>query len=122
MFEHLLKLRYAAVVIVVLAALHAIGFLAMGAEIAGEAYWDLLHHTVKSGEASRQGLELLHSLDFLFVALVFIILSLGIAKLFLIPPARADAVDLPSWLKIDSITELKVLLWETILTTLLIAG
>jgi uncharacterized membrane protein YqhA len=71
---------------------------------------------------SRPGLELLHSLDFLFVSLVLIVLGLGIAKLFLLAPGDSSDAGLPTWLRIDSISELKVLLWETILTTLLIAS
>ena len=64
----------------------------------------------------------MHSLDFLFVSLVLVVLGLGIAKLFLLAPSSKYHEGLPSWLRIESIGELKVLLWETILTTLLIAG
>jgi hypothetical protein len=52
---------------------------------------------------------------------VLLVLSLGIAKLFLLG-ANTNESNLPVWLRIDSIGELKVLLWETVLTTLLIAG
>lgn len=123
MFEQLLKVRYLAVVIVILAVLHALAFLAMGTEIALKTYWHVLHVSLgEEGAASRPGLELLHSLDFLFVAIVFVILALGIAKLFLLDPETVERANLPNWLKIENIGELKVLLWETILTTLLIAG
>jgi uncharacterized membrane protein YqhA len=123
MFEHLLKVRYLAVVIVILAVLHALAFLVMGTQIALRTYWHLLHESLAAeGAAARPGLELLHSLDFLFVAIVFVILALGIAKLFLLDPEAVERARLPTWLKIDDSGELKVLLWETILTTLLIAG
>ena len=119
MFEHLLKIRYVAVVIVILAVLHAVAFLVLGTKVAIQAY----AHILQGGASAelRPGLELLHSLDFLFVSLVLMVLALGIAKLFLLGP-NVDESRLPSWLRLHSITELKVLLWETVLTTLLIAS
>ncbi len=62
---------------------------------------------------------MLESLDSFFVALVFLIFSAGIAKLFLLPEKLDDK--LPSWLHFKSFSDLKVLLWETILTALLVA-
>jgi uncharacterized membrane protein YqhA len=119
MFEHLLKVRYVAIVIVILAVLHAMAFLVLGTKLAITAYTHIL---TGSGPAeARPGLELLHSLDFLFISLVLMVLALGIAKLFLLHP-KVDEGDLPIWLRIQSIGELKVLLWETVLTTLLIAS
>ena len=122
MFQHLLKARYLAVVIVILSLLHAVAYLVMGTRIAIHAYVHIFDESGSSSSESRPGLELLHSLDFLFVSLVLVVLGLGIAKLFLLPPTSQDHDGLPSWLRIQSIGELKVLLWETILTTLLIAG
>lgn len=118
MFQRLLKIRYLAVVIVILAVLHALAFLAMGTKDAFRGY----KHLIFEDEGSRPGLELLHSLDFLFVSLVLIVLALGIARLFLLEPGSGQIAHLPEWLRIESISELKVLLWETILTSLLIIG
>ncbi len=120
MFQHLLKIRYVAVVIVLISLLHALAFLGMGAQIAFRTYWHVLDHT--AAEGSRPGVELLHSLDFLFVSLVLLVLGLGIAKLFVLNPSEAETQALPVWLRIESISQLKVLLWETILTTLLIVA
>jgi uncharacterized membrane protein YqhA len=117
-FERLLKLRYVAIVIVILTVLHALAFLFIGTKLAVTAYAHILGGT---GEESRPGMELLHSLDFLFVSMVLLVLALGIAKLFLLSPNVNDS-SLPVWLRIENIGELKVLLWETVLTTLLIAG
>lgn len=121
MFEHLLKFRYLAVVMVILSLMHAVAYLVLGARIAIHAYANILSPPEALGQ-SRPGLELLHSLDFLFISLVLVVLGLGIAKLFLLPPDAKQLATLPPWLRIESIGELKVLLWETILTTLLIAG
>jgi uncharacterized membrane protein YqhA len=120
MFEHLLKIRYVTVVIVILAVLHALAFLLMGAQSSIEAYKRVLGKT-DAHDYAQPGIELLHSLDYLFVSMVLVILALGVAKLFLMDPAKERA-GMPAWLGIQSIAELKVLLWETILTTLLILG
>jgi uncharacterized membrane protein YqhA len=118
MFERLLKIRYLALVIVILAILHSIAFLVLGARIAVAGYWHVLH---VAGENTRPGLELLHGLDFLFVSMVLMVLAFGIAKLFLLDfNGKTSPPPLPQWLRIESITELKVLLWEAILTTLVI--
>jgi uncharacterized membrane protein YqhA len=122
MFEHLLKLRYLAVVMVVIALLDAMAYMVLGIRIAFHAYAHLLDEIGGSLPENRPGLELLHSLDFVFVSLVLLVLGLGIAKLFLLAPDAKANADLPAWLRIERISELKVLLWETILTTLLIAG
>jgi uncharacterized membrane protein YqhA len=118
MFQHLLKLRYIAIAMVILSVLHAIAFLVIGAKLAVTAYAHVIHGAT---DEARPGLELLHSLDFLFVSLVLMVLALGIGKLFLLSP-NVDESALPVWLRIHSISELKVLLWETVLTTLLIAA
>ena len=120
MFQYLLKVRYLAVVIVVLSVLHAVAFLVMGTRIAVRAYWQVLGDSASGW--SSPGVELLHSLDFLFVSLVLLVLGLGIAKLFVLKPSQQSMEGLPGWLRIESITQLKVLLWETILTTLLIVS
>jgi uncharacterized membrane protein YqhA len=122
MFEHLLKLRYLAVVMVIVSTLDAIAYLVMGIRIAFHAYAHVLDEVTSPSPGNRPGIELLHSLDFVFVSLVLIVLALGIAKLFLLAPDSKAHAGLPAWLRIDGISELKVLLWETILTTLLIAG
>jgi uncharacterized membrane protein YqhA len=123
MFEQLLKIRYVVLVIVVLATLHAIAFLVLGAKVAATAYAHVLTGGGGDGEHRvRPGLELLHSLDFMFLAIVFLVLALGFAKLFLAGPQTTESMHLPTWLRIDSIAELKVLLWETILLTLVISA
>jgi uncharacterized membrane protein YqhA len=122
MFDQLLKVRYVVVVVVILAVLHALAFLAMGAETAVHAYLMVLRTWRTKGADAQPGVQLLHSLDYLFVAVVLLVLALGLAKLFLLAPGAAESMDLPSWLRVDSIAELKVLLWETILVTLVITS
>jgi uncharacterized membrane protein YqhA len=122
LFHYLLKARYLAAVVVALAILHSLMFLFLGAHSAFVTYWHVLSRTISAGE--RPGLELLHSLDFLLVSLVLLIFALGVANLFLRPTGTSEqrSSPLPSWLHVESFGDLKYLLWETILTTLLIAA
>lgn len=121
MFQHLLKIRFLVLVLVVVAVFHALAFMALGIKTAFHAYGLILTGAKDTG-AARPGVELLHSLDTLFISMVLIVLALGMAKLFLRNPEEHDDSKLPVWLRIESITELKVLIWETILTTLLIVA
>ncbi|HXJ19514.1 MAG TPA: YqhA family protein [Polyangia bacterium] len=121
MFQQLLKIRFLVLVLVVVAVVHALAFMALGIRTALHAYGLILAGAKDIG-AGRPGVELLHSLDTLFISMVLIVLALGMAKLFLRSPADHDDSKLPVWLRIESITELKVLIWETVLTTLLIVA
>jgi uncharacterized membrane protein YqhA len=121
LFRQLLKARYVAVVIVFVALLNSVAFLGMGVEVAAKAYRHLLNDSSDAAIA-RPGVELLHSLDFLFVSLVLIVLALGIGKLFFLKLTESEVGTLPGWLRIESLGELKVMLWETILTTLVVVA
>ena len=65
------------------------------------------------------GLGLLSAVDLFLIAIVFFVLALGIVLLFS-DPANPFPVNLPEWLRIKTFMQLKVILWETILTTLVI--
>jgi len=118
-FAYLLKIRFLTAVIVIVFVLHAVAFLVMGTRSAFTAYARMLEPPANEGP-TRPGLDLLHSMDFLFIAMVLVVLALAIAKLFLLDPVAKESAALPSWLRIDSVRELKALLWETVLTSLLI--
>jgi uncharacterized membrane protein YqhA len=66
----------------------------------------------------RPGINFVESLDMFMISLVFMIFSLGIMRLFTHYHEPNDK--LPGWLKLNSFKELKELLWETILLTLVI--
>jgi hypothetical protein len=74
LLKHLLKVRYLAAVVSLLAILHAIAFLFMGTRVALNAYGHILRGETGGAPGERPGLELLHSLDFLLFGLVLIIL------------------------------------------------
>jgi len=65
-------------------------------------------------------IDLLHAVDLFLVSIVFFVLSLGILVLFS-SPDKPLPVKLPDWLKIKTFMQLKVILWEAILTTLVVA-
>ena len=62
---------------------------------------------------------LLHSVDMFLVAIVFFVLSIGMLILFTNP--EANMPKLPAWLHVKNFMELKAILWEAILTTLVVA-
>ena len=64
------------------------------------------------------GLYLLEGLDSFMISLVFMIFGLGIARLFIFPGHESD--NLPKWLQVKDLHELKKLMWETILFTLVV--
>jgi uncharacterized membrane protein YqhA len=64
------------------------------------------------------GMYLLKGLDLFLVSIVFLIFALGLMRLF--THYHHTEEDLPPWLKIDSFKELKILLWETIIVTMVV--
>jgi uncharacterized membrane protein YqhA len=67
----------------------------------------------------RPGVFIAESLDSFLMALFFLIFSMGISKLFLPDKTFIKEYDLP-WLKVGNFSELKLILWEVLLTTLFV--
>jgi len=63
---------------------------------------------------------LLSAIDLFLIAIVFFVLALGIMLLFA-DPEKEFPVNLPAWLRVKNFMQLKSILWEAILTTLVIA-
>jgi uncharacterized membrane protein YqhA len=55
------------------------------------------------------------------MAVVFIIFSIGILMLCADPSQEGKTNQLPKWMQVSSFAELKISLWEAILTALLIS-
>ena len=69
------------------------------------------------------GLKLIESLDLFLIGFLFLIFSIGFSQLFFPKPSifmRVIDTITPEWLKVKSFTELKLILWDTLLTTLVI--
>ena len=68
----------------------------------------------------RVAIGLLSAIDMFLLATVFLVFSVGLLVLFRDPAAELP-VRLPEWLRLKNFMQLKVILWEAILTTLVIA-
>jgi uncharacterized membrane protein YqhA len=121
MFRLLLRIRYLAAIVALVFALHAVGFLVLGIRRAFEAY-SLLVRPDSSGRAGPPGVHIAESVDALLFSLVLLVLALGTASLFLTAGEKDDNSDLPPMMRVKSLTELKLLLWEAILATLVVAA
>jgi len=69
------------------------------------------------------GVNFLVALDGFLLGFLFIISSLGFTQLFIPKPSKiADALDgiTPEWLKVENFAQLKLILWDTLLTTLVV--
>jgi uncharacterized membrane protein YqhA len=69
-------------------------------------------------DAEHPGIHLLEALDYFTTSLIFMIFGLGLGRLFVFETVPLEK--LPGWLRINTLTELKMLLWEAILLTMLI--
>lgn len=69
----------------------------------------------------RVAIGLLSAIDIFLLATVFFVFSLGLLVLFS-DPAAALPLKLPEWLRVKNFMQLKIILWEAILTTLVIAS
>ena len=79
-------------------------------------------HVTSSDKAHIAGLiatGLLKTIDMFLLAIVFFVFSLGILVLFL--DSDVIPIKLPEWLRIKTFIQLKVTLWEAILTTLVVS-
>lgn len=121
MFRRLLRIRYLAAVVALVFAVHAVGFLALGLMRAYHAY-ALLFRSELTGTEERPGVHFAESVDALLFSLVMLVLALGTASLFLTGPGSRDQQNLPEWMRVKSLTDLKLLLWEAILATLVVTA
>jgi uncharacterized membrane protein YqhA len=119
MFRSLLRARYLAAVVAIAFVIHAIGFLAIGIYRGVAVYRPLITRAELDAHPGRQIAE---SVDALLFALVLIVLALGTASLFLTHHGKDEKSDLPEWMRIKSLTELKLQLWEAILATLVVTA
>jgi uncharacterized membrane protein YqhA len=118
MFRKLLGIRYIILVAVGILFLNSIFFIIGGAIFSVKGYFEFIQNGFIPSETYSPGLYILKGLDAFMLAIIFIIFGLGIARLFVFSNASEDQI--PSWLRFHEMKGLKVLLWETILVTLVI--
>lgn len=80
-----------------------------------EAYYAFLTHA----DVERPLLPALEAVDLFFMALAFIILAIGLAQLFMGEIDMVKNLSI-SWLRVESFVELKLLLWDTLVVTILV--
>jgi len=114
MVERLLGLRFIFLIPIGITFINCLFFIWLGIEHAYHGYVIVIEgHT-----EARPGLAFLESLDMFMVALVFMVFSFGMLRIFTHYDVKEDK--LPGWMQIRTFKELKILLWETVLVTLVI--
>jgi uncharacterized membrane protein YqhA len=116
MLNNILRFRYIFLITVFFSFLNSIFFLIGGAMKCLKGYKIFLQNGFSV--EGHPGLYLLEGLDFFLVSMVFLIFGLGVLNIF-ISYHKVDE-NLPDWLKIGSFMGLKILLWETVLVTLVV--
>jgi uncharacterized membrane protein YqhA len=79
------------------------------------------HFTQQKDMIGLVSAGLLQSVDIFLIAIVFFVFAIGILILFETKSETASPLQLPPWLRIKNFTQLKVILWEAILTTLVVS-
>ena len=115
--EKLLRIRYVYVIAVIFTLLNSFFFLVSGVLESIHGF-QIFFRKLRTGEPILIGIYFMESLDRFLISFVFMIFGLGIYKLFYVKNDYAG--DLPVWLKIETFKDLKVLLWETIMVTLVV--
>jgi len=118
MFRKLLNIRYIISLAVGILFLNSVFFIVGGTVFSVKGYIEYMKNGFMPQESYNPALYILKGLDAFMLAIIFIIFGLGIARLFLFSDASEDQI--PSWLRFHEMKGLKVLLWETILVTLVI--
>lgn len=118
MIERILKIRHIYLVAVFFTLINSIFFLAAGAMRSLHGYREYIRLWSGHSEVGSPGVYLAEALDSFLLALVSLIFGLGILKTFV--TYHVDDAKLPPWLHIHDFKQLKVLLWETILVTLVV--
>ncbi|MGB5607813.1 MAG: YqhA family protein [Eudoraea sp.] len=112
MLNKITPFRYIYALAVIFTLINAIFFIGSGVAKSIRGYKGFFRSDFLITEGHHPGLHLLETLDAFMISLVFMIFGLGIARLFIFD--KAEGKTLPKWLKVNSLEELKVLLWRTI--------
>ena len=116
----LLRLRWLAAIVAFMGGLHAVAFVAIGVFRAYEGYRLLVLGPPWEGEHAP-GVHIARSIDAFLIAMVFFVFAIGMTILFLVPRDSPGLQAVPEWMRVKSLSELKFLIWEAILVTLVVA-
>jgi uncharacterized membrane protein YqhA len=118
MLKRVLKLRYIYLIIVVFNLLNSIACLAIGVHKSIKGYKAMIQGFTNEETWTNPGIILVDSLDTFLISLVFLIFAFGVYKIFI--RDNTQEMDLPKWLDVKSLIDLKMLLWETFIIILLV--
>ena len=79
-----------------------------------------LASTDKEHFVQLMAVDMLRAVDLFLLAIVLFVFSLGLVMLFS-NPDKPIPIKVPEWLRIKGFTHLKLILWEAILTTLVVS-
>ena len=118
MLSKFFPLRIITYFVVFFTMINSFVFLGLGAYLSVTGIIGIFEEGIHS--EAHPGLKILESLDIFLVGLVFLIFAIGIAQLF--HPKADDEMEsfLPKWLDFENFGEVKLVLWEAILTTLVV--
>lgn len=116
MLKKLLLVRYMFLIVVLFMMLSSMAFIIGGVLECVEGFRILYEHGLD--EEKRPGIKLLKGLDLFLVSMVFMIIALGIFRVFGF--TGQDKRDPEQWMDMSAFRELKVLIWETILVTMVV--
>lgn len=117
----LLRLKWLAVVVVVFSALHSVAFIGIGVVRGIEGYRILFEGPPWEG-SHAPGVQLARSIDAFLLSMVFFVFSIGVGILFLSRPENPALQQIPEWMRVRDLAELKFLIWEAILAALVVAS
>ena len=118
MLRRLLQPRLLVYIIIFFTILNSIVFVGIGIYFTVEGVLGMIQGDLNSD--AHPGILILESLDVFLIALVFLIFAIGIAELFLPKGEKERFLKVPTWLDVKNFTELKLVLWEAVLTTLVV--
>lgn len=110
-----LVLRFTVLIICVFTFLNALIFVGISVYHSIHAY----SIVISGGIDQRPGIHLAEALDTFLLAIVFIIFAIGIGKLFAPDSKLLGKIHL-GWLEPKNFSDLKSILWEAVLTTLVV--
>jgi uncharacterized membrane protein YqhA len=118
MFKKLLRIRYVVLLAILTMFINSVFLIIGGTILSVKGYIEFIKNGFIPSETYKPGIYIMKGLDGFMLAIIFIIFGLGIARLFLFNSVSDE--EIPSWLRFQDMKGLKVLLWETILVTLVI--
>jgi uncharacterized membrane protein YqhA len=115
--KKLLGIRYIFIIGIIFTGINSLFFL-VGSVIEAIHGYQIFFEYGLDNPDQKPGVYLLKSLDMFLVSMVFLIFALGILRIFILNDNEEEKM--PGWLHLANFKDLKVLLWETILVTLVV--